>query len=219
MAGEHAALGRAGRPGRVDDRVQVLLVDRRRRLVEGGRGSPRRGHGPPDAPPRSWRRGAAPGALRRGPVLGQLVLVLADDADGVGVGQQVADVVRRARGGDRMPTAPTRASAKSSTAHSRLFRQQRERVAPADAAREQAARVRAHELVGRRQETSRQSSPSSTRYAGRSRPADTASCTEARDRPPSAGRTGSPERRTPSRSLPSLLRGVRARMAKLLVPL
>ena len=34
---EHAALGRPGRPGRVDDREEVVLGDRGRRVVEGGR--------------------------------------------------------------------------------------------------------------------------------------------------------------------------------------
>ena len=143
--------GGPGRPGRVDDRVEVVFGHGRRRLVE-----------------RRRVRGREVGAVRREPVevviredvperrevvgdgldLRELLGVLADDGDRLGVREQVADVLGRAR---RIDRDPDRSDSGEREVDERPLeavpREQRHVVALAHAAAEQAVGIRPNALV------------------------------------------------------------------------
>ena len=148
----HAALRRTGRAGRVEDRVEVLLVDRGERLVERRRVSLRE----VDAVRREPREIVVrQDVLELRQLLGerldlrQLLRVLADDPDCLRVLEEIRHVLR---GAVRVHRDRDRADLGEREVHERpveaVLSQDRERVALGHPAREQPVRVRADELVG-----------------------------------------------------------------------
>ena len=187
---EHAALRRPGRPRGVDDGVQVLLVDRRRRLVERGRVRRR---------VVAAVRGEPGEVVEREHVLQvrQLVRDRLDLRELVGVPQttptasecsrRYADVARRAVRVDR---DADRADVREREVHERpvevVLREDPERVALADAACEQAVRVGPDALV-------------------RFRP---------RDFPPAVARLGEVRRPSDARRRPRRAKGARSSVVR-----
>ena len=141
---DHAGLRRPGRARRVDEREEVVLVDRVGALVEragcvcGVRASALAQRG--EVGEREDVADAEALDLR------PLLVVLDEHADRLGVLEHVLRVARRARCVDRRADRADERSAKSKSAHSRLVRARIPNASPfCDAEREQAVR----ELVDR----------------------------------------------------------------------
>jgi hypothetical protein len=148
---------------------------------------------------------------RDGLDLGQLLLVLADDAHRLGVRQQIADVLRRARRVDRDADGADAGEREVEEGPLEAVpRQQGERVSLPDTPREEPVGVCAHELVGL---APRDPAPvfsvldevSRALRAGRH-----GVLPEPRDRAPSAGRTRLRSRRCRLGHFPELTQRVRA---------
>ena len=149
---QHAALRRARGSRRVDDRVEVFLTDRGGRLVERGRvvrrvvTAVRRQAVEVVVGEHVLERGSLVG---RGLDLRQLLGVLADDPDGLGVREEVTHVTGRARRVDRdAHRADPREREIEERPVEAVAREQRERVSLANAAGEQTVGIRAHPLLG-----------------------------------------------------------------------
>ena len=184
---EHAALGRAGRPGRVDDRVEVVLGDARGRVVERGRIGCREvvpmGRQPLEVVVGenvAERRHLVPHRLH----LRELLGVLADDRDRLRVLEEVSDVLRRARRVHRDPDGPDPRERKvDERPLETVAREERDVVALPHAAREQPVPVCADALVGLRP---RDLAPAVVRLCevcGRRAPGRDAVAPQLRDRP------------------------------------
>ena len=172
---DHAGLRRAGRPRRVDEREELVLVDRVGALVECGRVL--RGVRPPAFSQRAELRERDDVLDARPRDLRALVVVLDEDADRLRV---LEDVVRVARASSTHRSAPRprrRARARSRRAPTRGSCARAGRMRRPSGRRARAGRLRARRprAAASAQVTSTHSPSTSCRYAGSGCAAATAS--------------------------------------------